>query len=1184
MSTASESSSATENRTGHYAKFDEYVDYQVSKTGSHIKANDLLTTAVGISTILLGYLLIFVVCDHWFIKGGFGHTARLLMLVGVVFACLGWAVWKLILPYFKKVTPLYSAHALEQASEEMEGSLLNLIDLKKSNRPVKPEIINSLEKKAALTLSKTDTDQAIDRRPLMRLSYGLLAVVALLCFYALFSPKEIWPSLSAAMSFSPQREFATQTQINSVTPGNTEVLSGSQLEVTVDLRGEVPDKIMLYYTSSDQGRVNEPVKLRSMDDTLKRYQGVIVGVNGRGIRQELTYHVEAGDAVSDEYQVQVIQPPSATVHSVRYGYPQYMNLAAVEQPGGAIDAWEGTKVTVDATTNMPITSFEVLFSDEEDSASLLEEFQIEKTIEKNTISATWKLKLRADGTFPGFYQIKCRNEAGQTTLSPTVYPLVIRPDLPPEISLLSPKQDLKLPANGTVPISVVAEDPDFKIRYLNLRVDKEQIRILDKTIFEGAEQSVGLNHDFVLEPLRLTPGDTIYFWVEARDNKHPSGNRKNTPKIKIEILEPVSREEAKKQLEEQKQKSAQQNQKPDSQQKKQPEQGDSKEPQPGNNPGSQPKPDQPEKGKDGEKGTKEGDQSKEGMGQKERDKDGQKQSDSKNPQKTEDPASEPNQQKSDEKQGLDSDGKDDQEAIKKILEQLKKEGQQPDPASDQKQPGSEKTESGEPSSDQKMQDQKSSNTSQKPNQSPSKSTENSQGTPDGSENKNSAPQPSSKSKQPDKDPKGKQKPNQSGPVPKGKKEPSAPSEDAMKTKSDGKTEGKGTPNHDPNAKPEKSSQNVERDPKDKPAMRPGKKNESPANDSQQKPKPGGNQNSSPEKPGDPMENKPQEGMRKPANSNQNPSPSGQQKPSSQNPSKQKQDQPDGSNEPPKGKNNPTDQKSKRPQEGESGNSSQNDQGQSGSKQSGKGDSTGQKGNQEQGSKKEASNSKPSMDQNQSGKKGGQESSGKSKSGAGKKGSQSSEKGGASQGQGSGKSKSDPKPGAGSSTGSKSNDPQGSSATNGGQSSAEGDPNASSGENSNLPEAEEANLEYGKEAANLVLKRIKDELKRKDVDQELMNELGWTKEEMQKFSERLQKQLQTPDSDQQSAESLARKRQFEEMLKSLKPASRAAQRDRTSTRKQTNESLGPRRLPVPEEYREAYEAFTRGLAEKKASDK
>jgi len=1178
MSTASKPTESAENRTGHYAKFDEYVDYQISKTGSNIKANDLLTTAVGISTIFLGYLLIFVLCDHWLIKGGFGHTSRLLMLAGVVLASLGWAAWKLVIPYFKKVSRLYSAHALEQTSDEMEGSLLNLIDLKKSDRPINPAILNSLEKKAALTLSKTDTDLAVDRRPLMRLSYGLLVVVALLCFYALFSPKEIWPSLSAAMSFSPQREFATQTQINSVTPGNTEVLSGSQLEVIVDLRGEVPDKVMLFYTSSDQGRVDEPVALRSMDDTLKRYQGIMVGVNGRGIRQELTYHIEAGDAVSEEFQVKVIQPPSATVHSVRYEYPQYMGLSPVEQPGGAIDAWEGTKVTVDATTNMPITSFEVLFSDEEDSTSLLEEFQVEKTIKQNAITASWKLKLRADGSFPHFYQIKCRNEAGQTTLSPTVYPLVIRPDLPPEITLLTPKQDLKMPANGTVPISVIAEDPDFQIRYLNLRVDKDQIRILDKTIFEGAEKSVGLNHDFSLEPLRLTPGETIFFWVEARDNKQPSGNRKNTPKIKIEILEPVSKEEAKKQLQEQKQKSEQEKQQPDPAKRKPSEKGESKDTQTGGDASSQTKPDQAEKGKSGE-GTKEGDQSKEGMDQKQQDKKDKQQPESGNSQKTEEPSTEQNQQKSGDNKGLDSKGNDDQEAIKKILEQLKKEGQQPEPGSQQKQPESEKSDSQDQSSDQNMQGQKSAKPSQEPNASPSKSSESPEGTPGGSENKNSNPQPSSKADQPEKGAESGQKnQKQTGPIPDGKKEPTSPSVDAMKTKSDEKTKGKGTPNHDPDANPEKSSKDIQRDPKDKPAVKPGN-NEASDSKPQQNGQPK-KQNSASGKPDSSSENKPQQEMRKPENSNQNPSSSKEQKPSDGNNQKQSENQADGSNAPPKGENRPTEQKSKRPQEGENGNSSQNDQGQPGSKQPGKGDSTGQKGNQEQSSQEKPSGSEKSMNENKSQGKQGEGSSQNSKSGAEKQGADSKGKGGASQGQGKGQ----PKSGTGSSTGSKSDNPQGSSATNGGEAAADGDQPAGTGDNPNLPEAEDANLEYGKEAANLVLKRIKDELKRKEVDQELLNELGWTKEEMKQFSERLQKQLQIPDTNQQTPESLARKRQFEEMLKSLKPASSAARRERTSTRKQTNESLGPRRLPVPEEYREAYEAFTRGLAEKKPSEK
>lgn len=1233
MSTASNSTHSTENRNGQYAKFDEYVDYQVSRTGSHIKANDLLTTAVGIATIFLGYLLIFILCDHWLIKGGFGHLARLIMLAGVILASLGWAVWKLVIPYFKKVTRLYSAHALEQTSDEMQGALLNLIDLQKSGRKVNPEIISSLEKRAALTLSQTDTDHAVDRRPLMRLSYGLLFVVAILCFYALFSPKQIWPSLSAAMSFSSQREFATQTQISSVTPGNTEVLAGSQLEVVVDLRGEVPENVTLYYTSSDQGRVNEPIKLRALDDTLKQFQGLIVGVNGRGIRQNLTYHIEAGDAVSDEYQVSVIQPPSATVHAVRYDYPDYMELAAVEQPGGAIDAYEGTQVTLDATTNMPISSFEVLFSDEEDSASPLEEFQIKKTINKNSITAAWKLKLRADGTFPKYYQIKCRNEAGQTTLSPTVYPLMIRRDLPPEISLLAPRQDLKVPSNGTVPISVVAEDPDFKLRYLNLRVEKQQIRILDKTLFEGERKSVGINYDLALEPLRLTPGDTVYFWIEARDNKHPSGNRKNTPKIKIEITEPVSPEEARQQLEEQKQKAAEQNQQKNPDQKPQQGEKGGQEKQPGQQPGDQSMPDQNQKGNSkSETGKQPGDQKQPGNeNQQQSQQPGQKKSDSPDAgsEQNQEPGngqkqSQPDKQEgSEKKEGLDSDGSDDQEALKKILEKLKKEGQQP--GSEQKEQGNQddqgSKEQGNKQQDSKQQDTPDSNSEKgmqepqsngadsKSRESSSSPDKNSQGAPGKGQDQNGdkKPQSSAEADDPDQKPSGQQQPAQEGKVKDGKKEPSDSAEAARKMKSDGEGKGQAKPDHDPNAKPERSKNDVKRDPNEKPAMRPGDK-KNPDGAPQQKPE---NSSSKPGQADNPPNQKPGSEMRKPEQQNDNPSPANQQQGADAKKSPQKQDQPDGSNQPPGGKPRSTDQKSKRPQDGENGNSSQNDQGQKGSQQPGKGDSGGKQGNQEQGAQGKPSGSKQSMQQNQPQNKQGQNSpkqdqkqqdqnqagSNNQKNSPSQQGNKSGgQKGGKSGGQqgsnqsgkgsssGKGQSQKNNSQAAGSSKGASSSNPQGSSATTGGSAPGEGD-SGGAGESPALPDADDANLEYGKEAANLVLKRIKDELKRKEVDQDLLKELGWTREEMKQFSDRLQKQLQTPQNqDLQTPESIARKRQFEEMLKSLKPASQAARRNRTSTREQTSDSLGPRRLPVPEEYREAYEAFTRDLANQKPAEK
>ncbi len=55
-----------------YVDFDEYIDIQLRKTGSTIKTTDVLTAVVGILTLVTLYLLLFVICDHWLVPGGFG--------------------------------------------------------------------------------------------------------------------------------------------------------------------------------------------------------------------------------------------------------------------------------------------------------------------------------------------------------------------------------------------------------------------------------------------------------------------------------------------------------------------------------------------------------------------------------------------------------------------------------------------------------------------------------------------------------------------------------------------------------------------------------------------------------------------------------------------------------------------------------------------------------------------------------------------------------------------------------------------------------------------------------------------------------------------------------------------------------------------------------------------------------
>lgn len=129
-----------------------------------------------------------------------------------------------------------------------------------------------------------------------------------------------------------------------------------------------------------------------------------------------------------------------------------------------------------------------------------------------------------------------------------------------------------------------------------------------------------------------------------------------------------------------------------------------------------------------------------------------------------------------------------------------------------------------------------------------------------------------------------------------------------------------------------------------------------------------------------------------------------------------------------------------------------------------------------------------------------------------------------------------------------------------------------------PAGEEANAEFNRQAAELILQRLQKQLERGEVDPELLKELGWTEAEMRRFVERLSQQLSSPP--QSSPEDEVRRLQFEEMLKSLDLRRSGTKRTATDVPKRSVEQVDSRRSQAPAEYRKAWETYTRKLLEQK----
>jgi hypothetical protein len=246
--------------------------------------------------------------------------------------------------------------------------------------------------------------------------------------------------------------------------------------------------------------------------------------------------------------------PSARVDEVKYEFPKYMQLENRNTQERNIGGWEGTTVTVAATTNVPVKSATIVLCDVADTKAKLAEYEMQ-VAEGTKLSATWKLEFPKEGTAPAYYHIDVKTLKDETDPMPTQYTLCIRPDQRPEVSLLTPTSDLDMPADGIVPLEIQASDPDFKLQSITLKAGRNGKAFLDQKLFSGdLGKTIHENHAFRLEPLRLKAGETIQFWIEAEDNKQPTANRANTPHVNIRIGNPVSDETRKQELAKEKKK------------------------------------------------------------------------------------------------------------------------------------------------------------------------------------------------------------------------------------------------------------------------------------------------------------------------------------------------------------------------------------------------------------------------------------------------------------------------------------------------------------------------------------------------------------------------------------------------------------------------------------------------------
>jgi hypothetical protein len=341
--------------------YQQYIETQLKKTGWHVQLTDLASHLMALAIGVLGLLFVVVLIDHWLM--GLGFWARLLAFVLLLSFSLLIIVRQLVLPIARHVNPFFSARLIEQSEPSLKNSLINFLCLRREPRAVHQAVYQAMEQRAAADLGRVDVDSAVDRSQLIHIGYVLVAVIAGWGLYTIFSPKD--PLQTVARVCAPWKRIArpARLEITDVQPGDAQVYYGRAIEVSAVVRsrsGHADVPVSLVYSAQDGRIVDQQIGMKRKDGEI-RYRCQVPD-DLAGIVQDLVYHIEAGDAATDPFTISVLPAPSMVVESIRYDYPAYTNRSPQTIPRqGDISALEGTQVTIRARANEPIKSAYVEF-------------------------------------------------------------------------------------------------------------------------------------------------------------------------------------------------------------------------------------------------------------------------------------------------------------------------------------------------------------------------------------------------------------------------------------------------------------------------------------------------------------------------------------------------------------------------------------------------------------------------------------------------------------------------------------------------------------------------------------------------------------------------------------------------------------------------------------------------------
>src|SRR5262245_19352648 len=263
--------------------------------------------------------------------------------------------------------PVRVAQRIERAYPDFNDSLVSAVQFIRQDsgdRTSSPGLRKAAIRRASRKAERHDLDRAVDSRWVKRSVLAALVAMGVSGWLVYTAPDAAVAEVKRiALPFggtaAPTR---TKIEILAPQPLPHRMARGEPLDIKLVLRGVIPDRVLVSVKLEGSPAVDQSYAVMSAEDTPDVAE-LTVRIEPTRIPRDFQFRVRADDRDTGGQTVHVLPPPvlvpldGRPSPQIRLDFPVYTDLPAVDLPdgGGLIECVAGTRVTLRAATDRPVT-------------------------------------------------------------------------------------------------------------------------------------------------------------------------------------------------------------------------------------------------------------------------------------------------------------------------------------------------------------------------------------------------------------------------------------------------------------------------------------------------------------------------------------------------------------------------------------------------------------------------------------------------------------------------------------------------------------------------------------------------------------------------------------------------------------------------------------------------------------